>query len=72
MAGGREPMISDDEILDVFRESEHRFLGTSEVAKELGFSVQGTSKRLDSLAESGDLSHRQIGGTSIYWLPYDD
>lgn len=64
-------MISDQEILDVFRDSDHRFLGTSEVAGELGFSVQGTSKRLDSLVETGDLAHRQIGGTSIYWIPED-
>ncbi len=63
-------MFSDEEILDVFRESPHPFLGTSEVANQVGFSQpKGAYKRLESLVEDGDLQKRKVGGTSIYWLP---
>ncbi len=63
-------MFSDDEILEVFRESDHPFLGTSEVAEAVGFSQpKGAYKRLEQLVDDGDLKKRKVGGTSIYWLP---
>lgn len=63
-------MFSDEEILEVFRESDHPFLGTTEVADAVGFSQpKGAYKRLEQLVEDGELRKRTVGGTSIYWLP---
>jgi len=67
--GGRPPMIGDDEILEIFREADDPVLGVSEVADELGYSLQGTGKRLDALADEGRLMKKVTGGARIYWLP---
>lgn len=61
-------MTPDEEIIEIFEESGDLFLGTSEVADELGYSVQGTGKRLDEMAAAEKLEKKVVGGTSIYWL----
>ena len=40
-------MVDDEEILEIFSSAEDPFLGVSEVADQLGFSLQGTGKRLE-------------------------
>ncbi len=62
-------MTPDEKILAIFENAGTPFMGTSEVANELDYSVQGTAKRLDELAEDGRLEKKVVGNTSIYWLP---
>lgn len=66
---GRKPTVSDDEILDIFREHSDPALSTAEVADILEFSKSGARKRLNSLSESGDLRKKRAGESQIWWLP---
>ncbi|MFC7205273.1 winged helix-turn-helix domain-containing protein [Haloferax namakaokahaiae] len=65
---GRKPTVSDEEIISIFKSHEDPFLSTSEVAEELGFSQQGTLKRLQSLEKDGVLQKKKAGGSLIWWL----
>lgn len=65
---GREETIDDETILKLIRDSDDPFLATSEVADLLGFSPQGTLKRLYSLEEDGYLRYKKAGNTNIWWL----
>lgn len=65
---GRKPTISDKEILQVFGEHRDPALVTGEVADAIGFSHQGTLKRLDSLSENGYLKTKKPGRERIWWL----
>jgi len=62
-------MVDDEEILEIFSSAEDPFLGVSEVADQLGFSLQGTGKRLESLVDEQKLNKKKTGGARIYWLP---
>lgn len=67
---GRKPTVSDDEILDVFRNSSDPVLTASEVADELSLSRRGAFKRLRDLAERGVLESKQVGSSSkVWWYP---
>ncbi len=64
---GRPPEVSDEEILDVFRESSDPFLIASEAADELPIGRRGVYKRLEKLAEKGELGKKAIGGRGTGW-----
>lgn len=67
---GRKPTVSDDEILDVFRNSSDPVLTASEVAEELSLSRRGAYKRLRNLAEQDILESKQVGSSSkVWWFP---
>lgn len=65
---GRKPTVSDEEILAIFESHQDPFLSTAEVSEELGFSQQGTLKRLQSLEEDDHLQKKKAGGSLIWWL----
>lgn len=66
---GRPPRVSDEEILDVFRESEDPFLIASEVAEGLPIGRRGVYNRLEKLADEGELNYKKIGGRgTVWWL----
>jgi len=66
---GRPPRVSDDEIIAVFRESQDPVLIASEVAAELPIGRRGVYKRLEQLAEDGELERKKIGGRgTVWWL----
>lgn len=66
---GRPPTVSDEEILDVFRGANDPVLIASEVAEELPIGRRGVYKRLESLAENGELGKKKIGGRgTVWWL----
>lgn len=68
-SAGRPPRVSDDEILAVFRESQDPVLIASEVAAELPIGRRGVYKRLEQLAEEGELGRKKIGGRgTVWWL----
>ncbi|RLM94379.1 hypothetical protein [Haloarcula sp. Atlit-7R] len=66
---GRPPRVSDNEILAVFRESQDPVLIASEVAAELPIGRRGVYKRLEQLADEGELGRKKIGGRgTVWWL----
>jgi DNA-binding Lrp family transcriptional regulator len=71
MAGpGRKPTVSDEEILDVFRETSDPVLTTSEVADGIGLSRRGTFERLNRLESEEVLEMKKVGETgAVWWYP---
>lgn len=68
MPGGRKETVSDQEILQIFVESDDPFLSTSEVADHLGFSNPGTLDRLEQLFKSDYLQRKKVGNSYAWWL----
>jgi hypothetical protein len=67
---GREPTVSDDQILEVFREASDPVLTTSEVSDEIGIGHRGTFDRLSQLADEGKLEMKKVGKTAaVWWSP---
>lgn len=68
-AAGQAPKTSDVEVLETVKQSEHRFLATSEIAESVGVSTQAARKRLDRIQQRGDLDSRVAGNVRIWWVP---
>ena len=67
---GPKPEVTDEEILDVFRNSQHPFLIASEVAEELPIKRRGVYDRLKQLEDEGILQSKRLGGrTTGWWYP---
>lgn len=64
---GRKPTDTDDDILELFRESDDPVLSTREVADQLSISRRATYERLRKLSEEGKLEAKKIGGRSFVW-----
>lgn len=64
---GRPPSVSDEEILDVFREAADPVLTTSEVASKLPIERRGLLDRLKNLEADGRLQSKSVGGRSVVW-----
>ncbi|ELY64887.1 hypothetical protein [Natrinema versiforme] len=65
---GRPPDVTDEEILQVFRESDEPVLFTGEVSDQLSIGRDGTLKRLKELEDDGHLSQKQRGNVMVWWL----
>lgn len=66
---GRNAEVSDEEILDVFRNASDPVLTTMEVGEEIGLRQRGTYDRLRQLVEEGNLQTKKAGQASVWWLP---
>ena len=67
---GRKPTATDDEILEVFRQSADPVLTASEVAQSLPIGRRATLKRLQNLFDEGELESKETGsGSRVWWLP---
>ena len=64
---GRKPRVTDEEILHVFREADAPVLTASEVAADLPISHSGVNPRLRALADSGQLSRKEVGSRAVVW-----
>lgn len=64
-------MHSDDEIVAIIATADHPFVGTNEIADELGYSLSGTKKRLHKLRNEGRIAGRQPANDWIWWVPDD-
>lgn len=68
--GGRKPRVTDEEILELFRESDDPVLSTAEVAEQIPIQRRGTLNRLQALVDEGRLEGKDIGGRNrVWWLP---
>lgn len=68
---GRNPEISDDEILEVFRATSEPVLSTSEVASEFSITHRGIRDRLEKLESEGSLKSKKVGAKAIVWWDPD-
>lgn len=67
---GRKPRVTDEEILQLFRETNDPVLSTAEVTEELPIKRSATYKRLASLQDDGKLTGKELGGrNNIWWIP---
>ncbi|WP_135822610.1 hypothetical protein [Halostella litorea] len=67
---GRKPRVTDDEILQLFRETDDPVLSTAEVTEQLPIKRSATYKRLSALRDDGQLTDKDIGGrNTIWWIP---
>lgn len=67
---GRQPTISDDEILQVFTDASDPVLTTNEVAEAIDMSRRGAYSRLDELANEDKLKRKKVGQTgAVWWYP---
>jgi hypothetical protein len=64
---GRKPRVTDEEILDLFRETADPVLSTAEIADALPIGRRGVLDRLHNLADEGKLGSKNIGGRNIVW-----
>lgn len=70
---GRNPRVSDEDLLAVFRQTDDPVLSTSEVAAELPIKRRATLTRLQRLEENGILERKQAGGrNTVWWLATDE
>lgn len=70
---GRKPRVTDDELLDVLRESSDPVLSTAEVADQVPIKRRGVLNRLRALEEEGAVRSKRIGGrNTVWWVPFDD
>ena len=66
---GRKPRVTDEEILQLFRETNDPILSTDEVTEQLSIGRSATYKRLKSLQDEGRLQAKTIGKkNTVYWL----
>jgi Fe2+ or Zn2+ uptake regulation protein len=67
---GPDPSVTDDELLQIFRDHPDPVLSTREVTEQVPLKRRAVYNRLSALQESGKLRGKKVGGRStIYWLP---
>ena len=67
---GRIPRVTDDEILQLFRDTSDPVLSTAEVTEQLSIKRSATYKRLSALRDDGQLTGKDIGGrNTVWWIP---
>lgn len=70
---GRNPRVTDEEILDVFRAAETPVLTTTMAADELPIGRRAVLNRLESLRERGALNRMEVGPRGqVWWIPDED
>jgi hypothetical protein len=67
---GRKPRVSDEDILEVFREASDPVLTTAEVAERIDIGHRGTYDRLQKLADERVLEMKKVGDSgAVWWEP---
>ena len=64
---GPIPRVSENEIIDLFRDTDDPVLSTAEVTERIPLKRRATYNRLRSLADKGRLESKQIGGRNTVW-----
>lgn len=67
--GTNRTVVTDEEIISLFCDTDDPFLSASELAEELSFTRQGINKRLRALFERGALERKKCGNGYGWWLP---
>ncbi|WP_244209670.1 hypothetical protein [Haloarcula quadrata] len=62
--------MTDEEILQLFEDTDDPVLSTAEVTEQLPIKRSATYKRLSALQDEEQLTGKDIGGrNSIWWIP---
>jgi len=64
---GREPTVSDEDILEVFRQATDPVVTTKEVSEAINLGRRGTLDRLKSLEDDNQIRKKRIGEKAIVW-----
>lgn len=64
---GRNPRVTDADLLAVFDDTDDPVLSTAEVADRLPIKRRGTLDRLRRLEDRGDVASKPIGGRNTVW-----
>ncbi|PSQ06699.1 hypothetical protein BRC92_00585 [Halobacteriales archaeon QS_4_69_31] len=64
---GPTPRVSENEIIDLFRDTDDPVLSTAEMTERIPLKRRATYNRLRSLADEGRLESKQIGGRNTVW-----
>lgn len=67
--GTYEPEVSDEELLDVFRESEKPVLTATMVADEVSIGRKAVLERLRELEEGDRVERMEVGARAVVWWP---
>lgn len=67
---GPDPTVSDEQILELFRDSDDPVLTASEIADQVDLTRRNVLNRLKDLETEGALRSKKVGGRStVWWLP---
>ena len=67
--GTYEPEVSDEDLLDTFRESEKPVLTAKQVADEVSIGRKAVLERLRGLEERGVVERMEVGARAVVWWP---
>lgn len=64
---GRGPDVTDEEILEVFSDSDERLLTTSAISEQLPIKQDATYLRLKDLEDAGLIHGKEVGSGYVWW-----
>jgi repressor of nif and glnA expression len=70
--GTYEPEVPDEDLLDVFRESETPVLTATMVAAEVSIGRKAVLERLRELEDEGMVERMEVGARAVVWWPADE
>ncbi|MHC3436528.1 hypothetical protein ACYJ1Y_00160 [Natrialbaceae archaeon A-gly3] len=70
--GTYEPEVSDEDLLDVFRESEKPVLTAKQVAGEVSIGRKAVLERLRGLEVRGVVERMEVGARAVVWWTVGD
>ena len=70
--GTYEPEVSDEDLLDVFRESEKPVLTAKQVADEVSIGRKAVLERLRGLEEREMVERMEVGARAVVWWTVGD
>ena len=72
-SGGEfEPIVSDDDVLEVLSSADTPVLTTQMIADELPVSRQAVYERLRKLHDSGEVGRMKAGSRAVVWWVADE
>jgi len=67
---GRNPKITGEEIIEVFRSYPYPVMTTSEVASNFDLTDRGIRDRIEGLEDAGRLKSKKVGARAkVWWKP---
>lgn len=65
----RDSVVSDEEILEVFRQADDPVLTTAEITAQVEIERRGLTTRLNKLADDGTIRKKRVGQGAVWWHP---
>jgi len=66
----RRLKVTDNQILQLFREADAPVLTAGDLAEQLPVTKAAVNKRLRQLVDEQELNRKKVGGAAVvYWLP---